>query len=206
MKVEFLKSLNLDEDTIQKIQAESGKDVTEAKTKLQTQIDSLTTQVNDLTSQVTQRDTDLTTLQQKLTDAGQSSAKLTQVQQDLQTLQSKYEADKTDWQTKLNKQNYEFLAKEALSNIKFSSNAAKKEFLNGLMEKNLPVENDKLLGFEDYLNTQKQSDPGAFIAEDPNPNPKPAFTSPQNPTPNPNPTPESKFGFNFIGVRAHEQK
>ena len=45
MKVDFLKSLGLDDDVIKQIQAESGKDVTNAKTSMQTQIDSLTEQV-----------------------------------------------------------------------------------------------------------------------------------------------------------------
>ena len=205
MKTEFLESLNLDKDVIQKIQAESGKDVTDAKQKLQSQIDTLQGQVTDLSGQVEKRDSDLKELQQKLTDAGQSSAKLTQIQQDLTTLQSKYETDKNEWQTKLVKQNYEFLAKDSINNIKFSSNAAKKEFLNGLMEKNLPVQDNKLLGFEDYLKTQQESDPGAFVIETPPTNP-PKFVNPASPTPPPSNTDKNVFGFNFVGVRAHDDK
>ena len=95
MKVDFLKGLGLEDDVISKIQAESGKDVTEAKAKLQTQIDTLTQQNTDLQSQVAQRDTDLTELNTKLTNAGQSATKLTQVQTDLTNLQTKYNTEKT---------------------------------------------------------------------------------------------------------------
>ena len=66
MKVDFLKSLGLDDDVIKQIQAESGKDVTNAKTSMQTQIDSLTEQVTELQGQVTKRDTDLTDLKTQL--------------------------------------------------------------------------------------------------------------------------------------------
>ena len=55
---EILKDFNVSEEALQKIQAESGKDVTAAKTKLQSQIDTLSGQVTDLTGQVSQRDTE----------------------------------------------------------------------------------------------------------------------------------------------------
>lgn len=210
MKVDFLKGLGLEDDVISKIQAESGKDVTEAKTKLQTQIDTLTQQNTDLQGQVTQRDTDLTELNTKLTNAGQSATKLTQVQTDLTNLQTKYNTEKTDWESKLAKQNYEFLVKEAVSGMKFTSNAAKKEFINGLVEKKLPVENDKLLGIDDYVASQKEADPGIFAVETPPDNPnnsKPNFVPPTNLTNPPAPTDdESKFGFHFIGVRQPDKK
>ena len=210
MKVDFLKGLGLEDDVISKIQAESGKDVTEVKTKLQTQVDTLTQQNTDLQGQVTQRDADLTELNTKLTNAGQSATKLTQVQTDLTNLQTKYNTEKTDWESKLAKQNYEFLVKEAVSGMKFTSNAAKKEFINGLVEKKLPVENDKLLGIDDYVASQKEADPGIFAVETPPDNPnnsKPNFVPPTNPTNPPAPTDdESKFGFHFIGVRQPDKK
>ena len=210
MKVDFLKGLGLEDDVISKIQAESGKDVTEAKTKLQTQVDTLTQQNTDLQGQVAQRDADLTELNTKLTNAGQSATKLTQVQTDLTNLQTKYNTEKTEWESKLAKQNYEFLVKEAVSGMKFTSNAAKKEFISGLVEKKLPVENDKLLGIDDYVASQKEADPGIFAVETPPDNPnnsKPNFVPPANQTNPPAPTDdESKFGFHFIGVRQPDKK
>ena len=89
MKVDFLKSLGLDDDVIKQIQAESGKDVTNAKTSMQTQIDSLTEQVTELQGQVTKRDTDLTDLKTQLEQAGQSASKLAEVQKSFENLKSK---------------------------------------------------------------------------------------------------------------------
>ena len=59
----------------------------------------------------------------------------------------------------------DFAAQSAISGIKFSSESAKKAFLADLKAKNLPVQDDKLLGFEEYLKTYRESDPGAFAPE-----------------------------------------
>ena len=208
MTNEFLKNLGIDEEIIKQIQAEAGRDISAAKTKLQQQIDSLTSNVTDLQNQIADRDTNIETIKQQLTEAQGSKTKFNELQQTLTDLQNQYANDKTSWENKLNKQQYEFLAKETINSIKFSSNAAKDNFYQKLLEKNLPVENQKLLGFDDYLATVKESDPGAFVIEpepnpEPNPEPKPQFINPNNPQPNNDPKP-NMFGWNFIGVRKHD--
>lgn len=204
MRSEFFDSLKgqvLDDDLIQKIQAESGKDVTAAKTKMQTQIDALNNQVSDLQGQVTQRDTDLNDLKEQLTQAGQSAAKLSEVQANFESLSKKYNQEMADYKAQLEKQQYEFLAKETMSGIEFSSNAAKENFYTKLLQKNLPVENQKLLGFAEYLEAMKQDDPGAFVKKDEN-NQHPSFSNPSNSN-SQEPT-KNTFGFNFVGVRKHD--
>lgn len=203
MTNEFLRGLNLEEETIQKIQAENGKDINAAKQKLQTQIDALNSNVTDLQSQIAERDNNISTIQQQLSEAQGSKTKLNELQENLTNLQTQYANDKTAWQDKLNKQQYEFLAKETLNGIKFTSNAAKENFYKNLIEKNLPVENQKLLGFDDYLSAIKESDPGAFVVEDNN-NPPPAHFSNPNNNQNNQPPASSPFGFNFVGVRKHD--
>ena len=49
--------------------------------------------------------------------------------------------------------------------MKFSSESAKKAFLSDLKAKKLPLQEGKLLGFDDYLKSYKESDPGAFAPE-----------------------------------------
>ena len=49
--------------------------------------------------------------------------------------------------------------------LKFSSASAKKAFLSDLTAKKLTLEDGKLLGFEDYVKTYKEQDPGAFAPE-----------------------------------------
>lgn len=202
MKTEFLKSLNLDDEVIKQIQAESGKDVTAAKTQLQAQIDSLNQQLADVNATVTQRDTDLATLRTQLEEAGQSATKLSQVQKNFADLQAKYENDTKEYQNKLQKQTYDFAVQKAVSDIQFSSKAAKNEFVRALTEKNLPLQDGMLLGLSEYIEKQKQEDPDAFKkveeAEEKKP---PNFAPPANPNKAPKGGEENKFGFHFMGVR-----
>lgn len=83
--------------------------------------------------------------------------------------QEKYAASEKAWQEKLAGLKYEAAAKDAIADIKFSSNSAKRAFLSDLQAKNLPLENDKLTGFSDFLNSYKESDPNAFISEESKP-------------------------------------
>ena len=209
MKVEFLRGLGLDDEVINKIQAESGKDVTEAKNKSQATIDSLNEQITSLTGQVSQRDSDLAELRTQLESAGQSATKLSELQKNMQTLQDKYDTETQEYKTKLENQKYEFIVREAMNGIKFSCNAAKKEFLANLMSDRLPEKDGKLLGFEEYVAKQKEADPQAFITEQtPAPPvdqpPLPNFAPPAPPQKNPPPAGENEFGFNFLAVRKHD--
>lgn len=58
-----------------------------------------------------------------------------------------------------------YAAERAVSGLKFSSESAKRAFLADLAEKKLPLQNGKLLGFDDHLKQYKETDPGAFAAE-----------------------------------------
>ena len=82
--------------------------------------------------------------------------------------QEKYAASEKAWQEKLAGLKYEAAAKDAIADIKFSSNSAKRAFLSDLQAKNLTLENDKLIGFSDFLNSCKESDPDAFAPESQN--------------------------------------
>ena len=208
MKVEDLKNLGLDEETIKKVQALSGADVTAAKNASQSQIDSLTGQITELQEKVTQRETDLSDVKSQLEKAGQSYTKLAEVQNNLYSLQTKYVEETNAYKTKLEDQKYEFMVRERANDIKFSCNAAKKEFISDLMKNRLPVQDDSLLGFDDYTAKQMEADPDAFKKE-PKEEP-PAQKSPQfAPAPNPNntqtPPPQGDgFHFDFLGVREHK--
>jgi len=79
--------------------------------------------------------------------------------------QEKYAASEKAWQEKLAGLKYEAAAKDAIADIKFSSNSAKRAFLSDLQAKNLPLEADKLTGFSDFLHSYKESDPDAFAPE-----------------------------------------
>lgn len=115
---------------------------------------------------IAKRDTDLKELQKKL-KAGEGNAEtLKDLQEKLSTLQTTYDTEKSEYQQKLAEQEYSFLVKEAANNLKFSSNSAKKQFIQDVTEKKLSVENGALLGFNDFVEQYKTADAGAFLAEE----------------------------------------
>lgn len=83
----------------------------------------------------------------------------------------------TDWETKYNTetqtlkdqlaaQGYEFAVQQAVSGVKFSSESAKRAFIADLTEKKLPMQENKLLGLDDFRKEYETSDPGAFITDE----------------------------------------
>lgn len=142
---------------------------------------------------IAQRDTDLTTLQEKLKNAGADATKLSNLQTDFDTLQQTYNTAKADYEKQLAEQAYDFAIKENSSKLKFSSNSAKKAFMSDLKAKKLSMENGKILGFDDFVSAYKEQDAGAFITENPSPKndePKPSFSGKTNPGDNTDPKPE----------------
>ena len=105
---------------------------------------------------------------------------------------AKLEGYDPDWKTKASQaeQNAKaqvdamksrFAEANAASRLQFTSAGARKAFLADLAEKKLALQEDgTLLGFDDYVESYKKADPGAFVTEgypnvpdggDPNHNP-----------------------------------
>lgn len=64
---------------------------------------------------------------------------------------------------------YEFAAGTAVNGMKFTSESAKKAFLGDLIAKKLPLQDGKLLGYDDFAKSYKETDPGAFASDAPAP-------------------------------------
>ena len=174
--------------------------------KHNSQVNTLMQQVNDLTGQITKRDGDITDLQGKLTAAQADASKLSDVQATLDQLQQQYTTDRQNWEQQTAAQKYEFAVKTAAGKLNFTSEAARREFTRGAIEKKMQMEgDDKILGFSDYVEAYKQADPGAFMVEQPNPQggENGGGNPPQIVLPKTNPQgPEANaFGFRFNGVR-----
>ena len=104
------------------------------------------------------------------------------------------------------KQAYEFAVKEFAGTKKFTSNAAKRDFVQAMIAKDLKLENDTIIGADDFVKIYSNDNADAFVVDNPTPDNKPKFT---NPTPGAGETPsENGFikAFNFTGVRPMEQK
>ena len=200
MKTDFLNGLGLSDEQIKAIQAESGKDITAEKQKFEQQINDLNGQITTLQGTVSQRDADLKGLQTKLTEAGQSATKLADLQNEFTTLQTKYDTDTKAYQTQLEDQAYKSALVQQMtdSKLEFSCKAAKTAFMDSLMNSRLPMQDGALIGFNDYVTKQKESDPGAFKVEE-NPN-KPTIVPPAPQQEPPAPAEKDPFGWGFAGV------
>lgn len=77
---------------------------------------------------------------------------------------------------KVTEADYRAAAVESIAGIQFSSNSAKKAFLEELKAKALPLENGKIMGFDDFHKAYKENDPDAFKSSETTPK----FTAPSN--------------------------
>lgn len=150
MKKEELTALGLTEDQATKVFELHGKELT----KTQTERDGYKTQLTDANARLTEANTKLAGYDPEW------KAKADQAQKD---------AD-----SKVAASQYQAAAFAAVSGIKFTSEGAKKAFLTDLTAKKLPLQDDKMLGLDDFVTAYKKTDPGAF-AGDTRP---PAFSGP----------------------------
>lgn len=158
MKREFLESLNLEKEVIDKILAENGNDIEREKAKtLQAKAD-----LADAQAQLTERTKDLEELKKTAGNAEE-------VQQKLDDLSAKYETDTAKLQKQIEERDYAdaMTADIASAGIKFSSKGAEKAFRDELKAKALPLKDGKLDGFEAHLKAARDADPGAFAPERP---------------------------------------
>ena len=87
------------------------------------------------------------------------------IKQSVSDWETKYNKDTKELQDKLIKKDYEYKVKEKVSGLKFTSESAKKSFMADLMAKDLKLENDTILGFDDFVKNYKETDPNAFESE-----------------------------------------
>ena len=174
-----------------------------SKDKFENEVASKDSQITQLNDTIKQRDKDLKALNTQLKDAGADAEKLAEFQTQIDNLQAQYKQDTDNYKAQLSKQAYEFAVKDFANSKKFSSNAAKRDFISSMIAKELKMEGDKILGADDFVTTYSTDNADAFVVEQPQEQqpkqPKPTFAQPTNPIDNKDKTVD--FGFNFLGVR-----
>lgn len=160
MKRDFLEGLGLDKETVDKIMAENGADLEREKSK------------------TTAAKADLADVQGKLSAAHteldglkKSNGDIAAVQKQLEDLQAKYDADIADRDAKLAERDYSDAITRAISGkgLKFSSKSAERAFIAALKEQHLELKDGELSGLDDFIKSQKESDPDAFVPDKPVP-------------------------------------
>jgi hypothetical protein len=176
-----------------------------AKKKYEDDVTSRDTQITELKGQITTRDKDLSALKKQVESGdADSQTKLTELTTKLTKLQGDYDTAKKDYETKLSKQAYEFAVKEYAGNLKFTSEAARRDFESQLIAKELKLEDKKIVGADDFMKMYKEANERAFEEEkqpEPEKTPLPTFIQPPTPSatgalPETNPF-LSAFGFNI---------
>lgn len=173
------------EELAQAVEAEGMKlvDLSEggyvSKQKYQDELDAKTKEIETLNETITTRDTDLADLQTKLEAAGTDAEQLSKVSNEFSSLKTKYDDEVKSYKNQLKKQAYEFAVKEFANEKEFTSQAAKRDFINSMISKDLKVEDGKIIGADDFVAIYTQNNEDAFVTHTPEPDPEPTVTKPQ---------------------------
>ena len=146
-----------------------------SKQKYENELSQKEQRIENLNGTIAKRDSDLAQLQQTLKEAGDLDA-LKQASQDLATLQEKYTKETKEFKQQLAKQEYEFAVKDFANGKNFSSNAAKRDFIQSMIAKGLKVEDGKIIGADDFVQIYAKDNEDAFVRKKEEPKePKPKF-------------------------------
>lgn len=115
--------------------------------------------------------TEKTGLSNQLKDAndkikGFADVDINQLKQSITDWETKYNTDTENLKKEISAKDYEFKLNDITKDLQFSSNGAKKAFMEDLKAKALKLEGDKLIGYTEFLKSYKESDPDAFKKED----------------------------------------
>lgn len=165
------------------------------------------TRIKTLDDTLKTRETDLGNLRTQLEAAGTDADKLSKLTSDFTDLQSKYDKDTKAYEKQLKDQAYKYAVKEFTDKLNFTSQAAKRDFVKSMMEKNFTIENDIIVGASDFVTAYTKDNADAFVTEPATPpaTDKPHFVDTTNPAGTPAGTP-NPFNFNFTGVRPKTSK
>ena len=149
MERKFLEDLGLEKETIDTILDRNGQDLEEEKKKRNRELEA---ERDDYKQKFETADASLSELKGKDIDG---------IEQELSEYKAKYEA--------LEKQNAERNYRDAveayLSKYNFTSELAKKAVISEITQKELKLEDGKLLGADDFMKEIVEANPGAFEKE-----------------------------------------
>lgn len=137
-----------------------------AKNKYNSELQALNSQIESLNETLNTRDGDLADLKSKLEAAGADGEKIASLTKDLETLQGKYNDDTKAFEDRLRKQSYEFAVREFANEQSFSSQAAKRDFIQTMIADNLKMKDGKIIGVDDFMEAYKKDNGDAFMTEE----------------------------------------
>lgn len=136
-----------------------------SKNKFDAELEAKVKEIETLTGTISTRNTDLETLKRQLEAAGADVGKLNDLTSQLQALQAKYDTDSKNYKKQLEDQAYEFAVREFAATKDFSSKAAKRDFIQSMIAKQLKMDGSSILGAEDFVKSYMETNEDAFIQE-----------------------------------------
>ena len=137
-----------------------------SKRKYEDELKSKDDAISKLNETISARDTDLTGLKEQLAAAGADADKIAEVTNSLTELQGKYDADVKAYKEQLKAQAYEFAVKEFATTKNFTSNAAKRDFIQSMITENLNLgKNGQIMGAEDFVKQYTDENSDAFVVD-----------------------------------------
>ena len=131
------------------------------------------------------RDGNLKELQAQLDKAQTDAGQLAEAQKKLADMQTKYDAEDKLWKEKFAAQELQHRLSEKANELKFSSPAAKRDYMRQALDMKFKVnEKGVIFGYDDFLNEYKTENPGAIVDPTPDPEPQPNNDKGGTPTPN----------------------
>lgn len=178
-----------------------------SKHKYESELSAKTKEIETLSGTISTRDTDLANLKKQLEAAGTDASKLEELNTQLSTLQNTYTETTKKYEAQLAAQAYEFAVKEYAAGTKFTSQAAKRDFIQSMIAENLKLKDGQIIGADDFVKSYTENNADAFVVEGPGTEPKEPEPLPQfvgsTPGGQPAPVDSNAFSdaFHFTGVR-----
>lgn len=156
MKREFLKGLGLTDEQIDSIMAENGKDIEKHKAatdKSNQEIETLKTELTGIKSQLNDANTQI---------QGFKDMDIEGIKKSADEWKTKYESDTAALKQEMEKKEYDFNIEKFISSYEFTSDFAKKAFVEEFKAKEFKVEEGKFLGADDFIKGFKETNKGVF--------------------------------------------
>lgn len=118
-----------------------------------------------LNDAISSRDGDLNKLRDQLSTAGSDSQKLQDALTTIETMKSDNEQRAKDFQARLDAQAYDFAVKDFANTLEFTSQAAKRDFISSMISEKLKLENDAIVGSDEFVKRYTDSNSDAFITK-----------------------------------------
>ena len=164
---ELLKDIGVEvpedkKEDFEKLFHENYKTIAEVE-KLKTKLETSQGDNSNLTERLEQSQNDLAELKEKLEASGEDATKIKELQAEVSNLQKKNEEAEAKYKADKEKANYISSIKDAMKDLKFSSESAKETFINKAVDKKFAIEDGKVLGFGEFVEDYKAKDSGAFV-------------------------------------------